>query len=157
MLRSDRGTNFVGAKRELQESLESVRNPEVKEFLQRHHCDIEFRFNPPSASHFGGVYERMIRSTRNILDVLLEQHGSQLDDESLQTFMYEAAAIINSRPLSTDAINDPHSLEPLTPNHLIMMKSNVILPPPGEFVRQDIYLRKRWKRVQYLLNQFWCR
>ncbi|XP_071802646.1 uncharacterized protein [Asterias amurensis] len=31
------------------------------------------------------------------------------------------------------------------------------LPPPGKFVPQDMYLRKRWRRVQYLTEQFWSR
>ena len=114
-------------------------------------------FNPPNASHFGGVFERMIRSTRNILDIPLEQHGSQLDDESLRKFMCEAAGIINTRPLTVDTLNDPLSLEPLTPNHLLMTKFRVVLPPPGEFVREDMYSRKRWKRVKHLLHQFWTR
>ena len=157
MLRSDRGTNFIGAKNELEDCLATVTSPTLKKFLLQHDCDIQFVFNPPHASHFGGVYERMIRSTRNILNVLLEQHSAQLDDESLRTFMCEVAAIINSRPLTTDTLNDPQSIEPLTPNHLLMAKSSVILPPPGEFVKQDVYLRKRWRRVQYLLDQFWTR
>lgn len=66
-------------------------------------------------------------------------------------------AIVNSRPLSVDSINDPKSLEPLTPNHLILMKSKVALPPPGKFVRKDMYAAKRWRRVQYLVEQFWSR
>jgi hypothetical protein len=37
------------------------------------------------------------------------------------------------------------------------MKSQVILPPPDAFQREDIYLRKRWRRVQYLSNLFWTR
>ena len=45
--------------------------------------------------------------------------------------------------------------EPLTPNHLLTMKSKVILPPPGEFQRADLYSKKRWRRVQYLANEFW--
>ncbi len=31
------------------------------------------------------------------------------------------------------------------------------MAPPGEFQRADVYLVKRWKRVQYLANQFWER
>ena len=68
-------------KSELEEDIALVKNDIVKEFLLRHNCGIQFVFSPPNASHFGGVFERMIRSTRNILDVLLEQHGSQLNDE----------------------------------------------------------------------------
>ncbi|KAA8577496.1 hypothetical protein FQN60_007066, partial [Etheostoma spectabile] len=61
-------------------------------------------------------------------------------------------AVVNSRPLTVDGINDPLALEPITPNHLIMMKSKVALPPPGVFVKEDLYATKRWRRVQYLLN-----
>ena len=88
--------------------------------------------------------------------VLAEATG-RLDDTSLRTFFYEAMSIVNSRPLTTDLINDPKSLEPLTPNHLLTMKSSVPLPPPGNFVKEDLYTRKRWRKVQYLAEQFWSR
>ncbi|CAG2191402.1 unnamed protein product [Mytilus edulis] len=113
--------------------------------------------NVPSASHMGGVWERQIRSVRNVLASLMHQSGTQLDDESLRTFMCEAAAIVNSRPLTLDNLNDPLSEEPLTPNHILTMKSKIILPPPGQFQRSDIYSRKRWRRVQFLANEFWNR
>lgn len=37
------------------------------------------------------------------------------------------------------------------------MKSKVALPPPGKFVKEDVYMAKRWRRVQYLVEQFWSR
>ena len=40
---------------------------------------------------------------------------------------------------------------------MLTMKSNVILPPPGEFLEADKYCRKRWRRVQHLANVFWER
>ena len=157
-LRSDRGTNFVGAERELREAVAEMDDDRIRQFLLKEGCDFfEFKMNVPSASHMGGVWERQIRSVRNVLASLLEKHGSQLDDESLRTLMCEAAAIVNSRPLTVDNLNDPTSLEPLTPNHLLTMKSKIILPPPGEFQRVDLYSRKRWRRVQYLANEFWSR
>ncbi|KAK7465061.1 hypothetical protein BaRGS_00026591 [Batillaria attramentaria] len=30
-------------------------------------------------------------------------------------------------------------------------------PPPGRFDREDLYLKKRWRRVQVLANLFWTR
>jgi hypothetical protein len=33
----------------------------------------------------------------------------------------------------------------------------MLLPPPGEFQRADQYVVKRWRRVQYHVNQFWSR
>ena len=71
--------------------------------------------------------------------------------------MCETEAIINSRPLSVENMNDPHSLNPLTPNHLLTMKTKVVLPPPGVFKSADKYSRKRWRRVQHLANEFWSR
>ena len=157
-LRCDQGTNFVGAKSEFQREYEKMDHKKIETFLNSKGCDdIEFKMNVPSASHMGGVWERQIRSARSILLVLMEQSGTQLDDESLRTFLHETASVINSRPLTIDNLNDPMSLRPLTPNHILTMKSTVILPPPGNFVREDMYLRKKWRRVQYMLNQFWTR
>ena len=127
----------------------------IQQFLRANNCDVfEFIMNVPAASHMGGFWERQIRTVRSILVNLLEQNGTQLDDESLRTLLCETAEIVNSRPLTTDNRNDRTSLEPLTPNHLITMKSKVILAPPRDFQRTDIYSRKRWKRVQYLANVF---
>ena len=157
-LRSDRGTNFVGADNELRKAVEEMDDERIRQYLLKKGCDfITFEMNVPSARHMGGVWERQIRTVRCVLLSLLDQAGLQLDDESLRTLMYEVAAIINSRPLSVDNLNDPMSLKPLTPNHLLTLKSKVILPPPGEFQKTDMYCRKRWRRVQHLANEFWTR
>ena len=81
-------------------------------------CDwFDFKFNAPSASHMGGIWERQIRTVRAVLSAILEKNGTQLNDEALSTFMCEAEAIVNSRPLTINNISSPDSLEALTPNH----------------------------------------
>lgn len=123
-LRCDRGTNFVGAENELRDAVKELDDQQLQRYLTSEGCDfITFKMNVPSASHMGGVWERQIRSVRNVLSSLMEHCGSHLDDEMLRTFMCEAAAIVNSRPLTVANIHDPNSLEPLTPNHLLTMKS----------------------------------
>lgn len=154
-LHCDQGSNFVGARNEFKEALKQCDTKLLEIFLSERQC--EFVFNSPSASHAGGVWERQIRTVRNVLNATFAQCPGRLDDASLRTLLYEAMAIVNSRPLTVDGINDPHALEPLTPNHLIMMKSKVALPPPGVFVKEDLYTTKRWRRVQYLIEQFWGR
>ena len=37
------------------------------------------------------------------------------------------------------------------------MKPKLLLPPPGRFLESDQYARKRWRRVQFLSDQFWKR
>ena len=130
----------------------------VKSDLLQRNCDwIEFNFNAPKASHIGGVWERQIRTVRSVLTALLEKNGSQLNDEALRTFMCEAEAVVNSRPLSPDNTKSSLSPEALTPNHLLTMKTKIILPPPGVFQDADKYSRKQWRRVQHLTNEFWTR
>ena len=157
-LRSDRGTNFIGAHRELKEALKEMEQDKVRSRLLEENCEwISFKLNPPSASHMGGSWERQIRTVRNVLTPLLGECGRQLDDESFRTLMKEVQAIVNSRPLALNDMSSTNSPEPLTPNHLLTMKSKVLMPPPGNFVKEDLYLRKRWRRVQHLANEFWDR
>ena len=154
-LRSDQGSNFVGAQHELKEALKEIKHERLRTYLAEQGCD--FVMNVPHASHMGGVWERQIRTIRSVLNAILHQSGGRLDSASLRTFFYEAMAIVNGRPLTVDNLGDPCGPEPLTPNHLLTMKSKVILPPPGDFVKEDVYARKRWRRVQYLANEFWAR
>ena len=103
-----------------------------------------------------GVWERQIRTARRILNTLLREHGSRLDDESLQILMCEVESIIKSRPLTviSSHVKDPY---PLSPNQILTMKTSIVLPPPGKFQRNNVYMRRRWRRVQYLCNLFWSR
>ena len=140
-IRYDQGTNLVGARNE----------------LLKMGCDMVF--NPPSSSHRDGVWERMIGIARRIIEGILVEHGSRLDDEGLMTVLSETASVINSRPLNVENISDPQSLEPLTPNHLITMESKVIprTLSPLDAERPNLYVSKQWRRVQYLVDLFWSR
>ena len=65
LIRSDNGTNFVGAEREIRQELAKWDQGRIRErFGERR---IKWLFNPPSASHMGGVWERQIRTVRRTL------------------------------------------------------------------------------------------
>ena len=132
----------------------------IRDFLLHEGSDnlvIRWKRNSPAASHMGGVWERQIRSVRSILSSMFKVHGSSLNDEAFRTVMAETTAIINSRPLTTDNLDRPDDPLPLSPSSLLTMKTKVILPPPGNFQRADMYSRKYWRRVQHLANEFWQR
>ena len=157
-IRSDNGTNFIGAEREFKQAFVKMDNDKIHNFLLGNGCDwITWERNPPSASHMGGVWERQIRSARSILVAVIKNYSHVLDDESLATFFAEAESILNCRPLTTECLGDPNSPTPLTPNHLLTTKSKVLMPPPGIFQKEDVYCRKRWRIVQFLANEFWNR
>ena len=71
------------------------------------------------------------------------------------TFMAEVEAILNARPLTRLSL-DPRDSEPLTPNHLLLMRSTSDIPP-GVFVKEDLYGWRRWRQTQFLADQFWKR
>lgn len=122
----------------------------MKDLAQR---GIKWSFNPPAGSHYGGVWERIIRMIRKVLSSVLRQQS--LDDEGFQTVLCEAEAMLNDQPI-TKLSEDPNDLEALTPNHLLLMKGKPILPP-GLFEKTDLYAKRRWKQVQYIADLFWKR
>ncbi|XP_073234570.1 uncharacterized protein [Porites lutea] len=83
-MRSDNGSNFIGARRELKEALAEMDRDQVKVEMLKENCDwFEVKFNVPSPSHMGGIWERQIRSVRSVLSALLESNGQQMNDEAL--------------------------------------------------------------------------
>ncbi|XP_067939825.1 uncharacterized protein [Watersipora subatra] len=157
VLYSDNGTNFVGASNEFGKTVKELSEPRIK-YLSTKQCS--FSFSTPTASHMGGTWERMIRTVRNVLrGLLIESNTNRIDTSSLCTLLYECMYIVNSRPLTTTTLHSDQNFEPipLTPNNLLTMKNKNLLPPPGSFTSPDLYSRKRWRRVQYLTEQFWSR
>ena len=150
-IRSDNGTNFVGAEKELRQEIQKWNQVKFQnELLQK---NVQWKFNPPGGSHFGGAWERQIRTVRKIMSALVKEQV--LTDEGLSTLFCEIEAIVNGRPI-TRVSGDAGDLEPLTPNHLLLLKANPNLPPCVA-EKSEPYARKRWKQIQYLANVFWKR
>ena len=151
----DRGTNFVGASKEFRTAFNGLNSEEIERRLSEQSC--EFHFSPAHASHMGGVWERQIRTARRVLQGLLKSGKEKLSASALRTLFYEAAAIINGRPYSATVVESGEACEPLTPNHLLTLKSAPILPPPGDFSEGTEFTRKQWCTVQRYVERFWVR
>ena len=150
---SDNGTNLVGGERELREALAEWNQQKIAEPLSQ--MDIVWKFNPPTASHMGGAWERLVASVKRALRAVL---GSQtVSDDVLHTTVVEVEYVINSRPLTyvSGASSDPESI---TPNHFLLAGETASASglPPGVFEDGDT-TRKRWRHVQMLTNQVWRR
>ena len=63
----DNGTNFVGACRELEAGMREVNKVAVLDRMAEE--GIRWHFRPPHASHWGGVWEREIRTARKVFVV----------------------------------------------------------------------------------------
>ena len=148
---SDNGTNFHAGERELRAAHDGLNQQWIDKYASQQ--EIKWIFNPPAAAHMGGVWERLVRSVKKIVSVLLSEQG--VGHESFLTVVAKEESILNSRPLTQNP-DDPTDAEPLKPNHLPMLKSNQAMPP-GSFSKQDQYSRRRWRHVQYLHDVFWRR
>lgn len=94
-VRSDRGTNFVGATGNLDMNIVNVEDRPIKRFLDDK--KVSRTFNSPHSSQMGGVWERMIGITRCILDsMMMDIQSKHLIHEVLTTLMAEVGAIVNS-------------------------------------------------------------
>lgn len=89
----------------------------------------QFKMNTPGSSHMGGVWEQQLRSVHAVLFSVLPSNPVILNDESLRAFTCEAESRINSHWFTVDQLTDPDSPEPFMPNHLLTMKSRILLPP----------------------------
>ena len=85
-VRSNEGTNFAGAKNELEAALCEMNQDKIRRELLKSGCDwFSSKMNAPHCSHMGRVWQRQIHTVRSVLTGLLQNHASQLDDESLRT------------------------------------------------------------------------
>jgi hypothetical protein len=149
---SDNGTNIVGGRTELIKALREVEKSAIHQYSVQE--EIEWHFNPPQASHMGGIWERLIRTVRKVFTSLLMDTTQRLTDEVLRTLFCEVESIINGRPL-TKVSSDATDVSALTPNHLLLLRQGPDAPS-GLFSSADMF-RRRWRYIQHLANQFWSR
>ena len=84
---SDCGTNFKGMVNEL-----NISTKAVDEFATNE--GITWNFNPPASPHMGGIWERIIRSTKRVLYNIIK--GTVLIDFQLMTTFTEIEHILNN-------------------------------------------------------------
>ncbi|XP_052753091.1 uncharacterized protein LOC128201148 [Galleria mellonella] len=149
---SDNGTNMRGADAELKKACAEIMNNDIVQ-SELAHRGVDWHFIPPASPHMGGAWERLIRSVKSTLRVVLKERAPR--EEVLVIFLAEVENMVNSRPLTHVSV-DPRSQETLTPNHFLLGSSSN-LPVLGDFDDSDLYLRRQWRVAQRLSDMFWQR
>ncbi|KAI5694473.1 hypothetical protein M8J77_002674 [Diaphorina citri] len=151
---SDNGTNFVGARNQLNEIYQLLESDNYKQSFSQELLNhrIDWVFNPPSSPHFGGIYESNVKSFKSHFHRVV---GTQLlTYEELLTLTVQIESILNSRPLCSLS-SDP-SESPLTPNHFLNLTA--LKHIPSENVEHCKTSRlTRFQLIDQMVQSFWKR
>lgn len=147
---SDNGTNFKGASKELKQMFSEASNfyKSCCRFLTNE--GTEWTFNPPSAPHFGGIWEAGVKSTKHHLRRVIG--ASTLTFEELSTLLAQIEACLNSRPL-TQMSSDPRDFTALTPGHFLIGEPLLAIPEPP--APEKIPISNRFLQVTKMRDDFW--
>ncbi|XP_076302063.1 uncharacterized protein LOC143220282 [Lasioglossum baleicum] len=152
-LYSDCGTNFKGADSELRRlfNAKNRENHSLREEMSK--LRTEWHFNPPSAPHFGGLWEAAVKSTKHHLRRTIGE--ARLTFEEMTTLLTQVEACLNSRPLAALS-DDPSDLTALTPGHFLIGTALQAIPEPS--LLDEVTNRlTRWQLITKMRDQFWAR
>lgn len=150
---SDNAKTFKGADKFIRQV---TSHHDVMEYLSGN--GIKWQFNAP---WWGGMFERMIGSTKKCLRKMIGQ--SKLSFDELNTAVTEVELILNSHPISYISPDDLE--EPLTPSHLMVGRRLLTLPDNLCYEEDETYspqltsdvVTRRMNHLNSLLERFWKR
>lgn len=152
---SDCGTNFVGAHEQLVQLSNFVNSSEFQTSLTGDLSDyrVDWKFIPPGAPHFGGIWEANIKAAKSHLFRVI---GIQLlTYEEMNTVLIQVEAVLNSRPLCSMS-EDPSEPLALTPAHFLKLTPLQAFPMK-DVVDCPVNRLTRYQLVDQLVQSFWRR
>lgn len=152
-LYSDCGTNFVGADAQLRALFAAGRKEGQRIAHALAKDRIQWRFNPPAAPNFGGLWEAAVKSVKHHLRRVIGD--AKLTYEEMATLLSQIEACLNSRPLQALS-DDPEDLAALTPGHFLIGEPLNAIPEPSLSETSTSRL-SRWQLLQRMKDHFWDR
>ncbi|XP_046615350.1 uncharacterized protein LOC124302827 [Neodiprion virginianus] len=152
-LTSDCETNLVGADAELRRLFQATSKEFSTIATSLANDGTLWKFNPPSAPHFGGKWEAAVKSVKFHLKRVIGD--SRLSYEEYATLLAQIEGVLNSRPLCALS-DDPSDLYALTPGHFLIGSALNAIPEPslGHLPTSRL---SRWQLLRQMLEHFWSR
>ena len=152
---SDNGTNFVGAKNDLQALYKLLKEDTTTAALNKYLLKqrVQWKCIPERSPHFGGLWESAVKSAKYHLRRVV---GTQrLTYEELSTVTCQVEGCLNSRPLTVITSHSMDGIEPLTPGHFLLGRTPTAYPETVIHDEPSYY--RRWTLCQALVHHFWRR
>ena len=138
---SDQGTNFIGAQKVLEESVKLLDNNKIQKTSQkRNGLDIHPSHRSSPWWTVGEVNN--IGQNNSLLCSKRTNFGWWNSTNSLVWGQGNHEWLGQSQRWQITKM----TLSTLTPNHLLLLRTNPVIPP-GLFQREDLYSWKRWRQV----------
>ncbi|XP_023310638.1 uncharacterized protein LOC111691675 [Anoplophora glabripennis] len=147
---SDNGSQYIGANAELLKFIQTNKETISKYFNSE---GITWKFIPPRAPNFGGLWEGGVKSLKYHLKRVMGNYHLHFDD--FCTLLCQIEAVLNSRPLSPLS-SSPDDYVPLTPAHFLIGRPFTSLPEPNYICIPENRL-KLHQNLQRIIQIFWKR
>ena len=145
---SDKCTQLTGASSELKLVMEEWDWKKVTKLGVSK--ESEWKLSPPDSPRWNGCVEALVRSVKKAMYHVIGQQ--RLYFSELQTVCYEAANIVNERPIGMKQGGSSDATY-ISPNDILLGRSTNVVPE-GPFDKVS-NLRKRYIFVQSLAESFW--
>ena len=146
-LLSDNGPQLVKANQELNKMTKSWEWSKLQEFGATE--GLEWEFTPADAPWRNGVTESLIKSVKKALNVAVNDNVMTFSE--LQTVFYEAANLVNERPIGRHPTSTDDGYY-LCPNNLLLGRCSTRVPS-GPF-NETCSPAQRFEFVQRICNAF---
>lgn len=150
VLFSDCGSQLVAADKELKAVIKDLDQNQLREFGVEN--GLEWKFTAADAPWQNGCSEALVKLVKKAIKGAI---GEQvLTFSELQTVCFEAANLVNERPIGIHP-TDPSDGAYLSPNHLLLGRASTRVPS-GPF-KQTRDPRLRYEFIQKIVDAFWKR
>ncbi|XP_055584679.1 uncharacterized protein LOC129737541 [Uranotaenia lowii] len=155
-IHSDNGTAFKGASNALHRLYDMLKkNSEDREQIFNWCATerIQWKFIPPRAPHFGGLWEAAVKSAKH--HILREIGHTNMSYEDMTTLLAEVEMCLNSRPI-TPIPTETDDLEVLTPGHFLVGTNLQAVDDVDVTAKPDNHL-DHWKLTTKRMQGIWAR
>ncbi|KAH8313484.1 hypothetical protein KR067_006894 [Drosophila pandora] len=148
---TDNGTNFIGAKRSLDEMQQLLSSSQHKDQIVNTLADegIQWTFIPPRAPHWGGKWESAVRCVKLHLRRVIG--NTTLTYEQMRTLLAQISAVVNSRPLCYTSDTDDSYLSPA---HFLIGRPFTTIPE-ADLGHIPVGRLGYWQSIQSMYQGFW--
>ncbi|GFV36985.1 integrase catalytic domain-containing protein [Trichonephila clavipes] len=153
-LYSDNATNFVGANIELKKKMFNlVCKPDEALASYMASEGIDWKFLPPRAPNFGGLWEAGVKSFKFYLKRVVG--NIRLTYEEFLTVIIQIEGMLNSRPL-VPLSSDLDDLNVLTPSHFLIGRSITSIVEP-DLTNLNENRLDNWQKITKIIQLIWKR